>query len=93
MRYFYPVLDIATIKRTLHTILRAERSAHVFQRRNKARNYKIAIIRRFCRKLRVISIPFKIFQHFKTLLTPLYLHNVAYTFSTVKTSPETVEPQ
>ena len=47
LRYFSPVLDIATIKRPPHTILRAERSPHVFQRRNKPRNYKIAIIRRF----------------------------------------------
>ena len=45
MRYFSPVLDIATIKRPFNTILRAERNAHVFQHRYKPRNYKIAIIR------------------------------------------------
>ena len=47
MRYFFPVLDIATTERPLHTILREERIAHVFQRRNKPRTSKIAIIRRF----------------------------------------------
>ena len=57
MRYFSPVLDIATFNRLFHTILRAERSAHVFQRRNKPQNYKIAIIRRFCRKLCVFIPP------------------------------------
>ena len=77
MRYFYPVLDIATIKRPAHTILRAERSAHVFQRRNKPRNSKIAMIRRFCRKLCVISLPFKILRHLNALFAKLYLQNVA----------------
>ena len=81
LRYF-------TFNRPFHTILRAERSVHVFQRRNKPRNSKIAIIRRFCRKLRVISIPFKIFQHFITLLTPLYLQNVVHRLSSAETSPE-----
>ena len=47
---FFPDLDISTFNRLFHTILRAERSAHVFQRRNKPRNYKIAIIRRFRQK-------------------------------------------
>ena len=87
MRHFSPVLDISTFNRTFHTILRAERSAHVFQRRNKPRNSKIAIIRRFCRKLRVISIPFKIFRHFKSLLTPLYLQNVVHRLSSAESSP------
>ena len=44
---FLPVLDIMTFKRSLKSILRAERSAHDFQRRNKPRNSKIAMIRRF----------------------------------------------
>ena len=91
MRYFSPDLDISTFNRLFHTILHAERSAHVFQRRNKTRNSKIAMIRRFCRKLRVISIPFKIFQDFKTLLTPLFLQNVVHMFSSVETSPETLK--
>ena len=93
MRYFSPVLDIATIKRPLHTILGAERSAHVFQRRNKPRTSKIAMIRRFCCKLCIISLPFKILRHLNALFAKLYLQNVAYTFSTVKTSPETVKSQ
>ena len=87
MRYFSPDLDISTFNRTFHTILRSERSAHVFHHRNKPRSYKIAIIRRFCRKLRVISIPFKIFQHFKTLLTPLYLQNVVHRLCSAESSP------
>ena len=57
VRYFDIVGDISTFNRLFHTILRAERSAHVFQRRNKPRNSKIAMIRRFCRKLCVISLP------------------------------------
>ena len=61
MRYFSPDLDISTFNRPLHTILRAERSAHVFQRRNKPRNSKIAMIRRFCRNYCVISLPSWIF--------------------------------
>ena len=93
MRYFSPILDIATIKRPLHTILRAERSAHVSQRRNKPRTSKIAIIRRFCRKLSVISIPFKIFRHFKTVFTPFYMQNVVHALSSVETSPETQKSQ
>ena len=86
LRYF-------TFNRPFHTILRAERSVHVFQRRNKPRNYIIAIIRRFCRKLCVISIPFKIFRHFKSLFTPLYLQNVVHTFSSAETSPELQKSQ
>ena len=40
MRYFSPVLDIATIKRPLHTILRAEGSAHVFLRQTSPETIK-----------------------------------------------------
>ena len=46
-RNFYPVCDISTLKRYVHCIMRAERSARVFQRRNKPTHTKIAIIRRF----------------------------------------------
>ena len=44
---FLPVLDITTFKRSLKSTLRAERSAHVFHCRNKTRNSKFTIIRRF----------------------------------------------
>ena len=37
-RYFSPVWDISTFKRSFHCIMRAERSARVFQRRNKPRH-------------------------------------------------------
>ena len=57
MRYFSPDLDISSFNRLFHTILRAERSAHVSQRRNKPRTSKIAIIRRFCQNLCVIFPP------------------------------------
>ena len=37
-RYFFPVCDIATLKRYVHCIMREERSARIFQRRNKPRH-------------------------------------------------------
>ena len=45
--YFFPVCDISMFKRSFHGIMRAERSARVFQRRNKPTHTEIAIIRRF----------------------------------------------
>ena len=42
--------------------MRAEHGARDFQRRNKLRHTQIAIIRRFCRKLIDISLPFEIFR-------------------------------
>ena len=46
-RSFFPVCDISTFKRYFHCILRAERSARVFQRRNKPTHTQIGIIRVF----------------------------------------------
>ena len=88
MRYFSPDLDISTFKRLFHTILRAERSAHVFQRRNKPRNSKIAMIRRFCIKYCVISLPSWILRRLNALLTQFYVQNVPHTVSSAETSPE-----
>ena len=45
--------------------MRAERSARVFRHRNKPRYTQIAIIRRFCRKLSDISLPFRDITTFK----------------------------
>ena len=50
--YFNPVYDISTFKSSLNSILHAERSTRVFQRRNKLRHTQIAIIRRFCRLIK-----------------------------------------
>ena len=47
MRYFSPHRDISSFKGYFHCIMRAERSARVFQRRNKPRHKQIEIIRRF----------------------------------------------
>ena len=93
MRYFSPDLDISTFNRPPHTILREERSAHVFQRRNKPRNYKIEIIRRFCCKLCVISLPSWILRRLIALLTQFYVKNGVHTFSSVETGPETLKSQ
>ena len=44
---FTPVLDFSTFDHPFHSILHAECSAYVFQRQNKPRKCKIAIIRQF----------------------------------------------
>ena len=46
-RNFYPVCNISMFKRYFLCIVSAERSARVFQRRNRPRHTQIAIIRRF----------------------------------------------
>ena len=91
MRYFPPVWDISTFKRPFHSISHAERSANDFQRQNRPRNSKIAIIRRLWRKLCVISLPFKIFRCLSALFSPLRMQNLVHTFSSVKTRPETLK--
>ena len=79
MRYFSPVRDIATFKRTLHCVMvRAECSARVFHRRNKPRNSRIAIICRSRRKLCVISLPFEIFRRLNALCTAFCEQNVLH---------------
>ena len=69
--------------------MRAERSARVFRRRNKPRYTQTAIIRRFCRKLRVIALPFQIFRRLNARFTALFVQNVVHAFSVVETSPDT----
>ena len=89
MRCFSPVWYISTFKRSLHSILHAGRSAYVFQRQKKPRNSKIPIIRRFWRKLCVISLSFIIFRRLNAHFTPFYMQNAVHTFSSAETSPET----
>ena len=92
-RYFYPVWDNSTFKRSFHSILHANRCARVFQRRNKTGNPQIAIIRRFWRRLSVISIPFVIFRPLNAIFTPFYMQNVVHAFSSVEKSPGTRKSQ
>ena len=77
-RYFSPVWDISTCKRSFHCIMRAECSARVLQRRNKLRHTQIAIIRRFCRKLCVISLPLEIFRRWNAIFSPFYMLKVVH---------------
>ena len=71
MRNFSPVWNISSFKRSFHCIMRTDRSARVFQRRNKPRHTKIAIIHRFWRQLFVISLPFEIFRSLNAIFTAL----------------------
>jgi hypothetical protein len=50
-RYFYPDWDISAFKRSIRSILRSERSARRFQRRNKSSNSQNPIYPRFHPKL------------------------------------------
>ena len=61
--------------------MRAERHAHVFQRRNKPRHMQVAIIRRFCPNLCVIPLPIEIFRRLNTLLTALCVQDVVHDYS------------
>ena len=92
-RYYSTVRDISTFKRTLHCVMRDKRSALVFRRRNKPRHTQIALICRFRRKLRVISLPLQIFRCFNALFTALCVRNVVRVLYVVETSPETRESQ
>ena len=85
--------DISAFIRSFHWIMRAERSAQVFQRRNKPRHTKIAIIRRFCPKLCVISLPCKIFRRFSAVFTVLCVQIVVHAIYNVETSPDTRKSQ
>ena len=46
IRYFSPIKYISAFKRSFHCIMRADRSARAFHRRNKPRHKQIAIVRR-----------------------------------------------
>ena len=69
--------------------MRAERSAHVFQRRNKPRHTKIAIIHRFWWQLCVISLPFEIFRRLNALFTALCVQNVVHDCSATSKQAQT----
>ena len=58
--------------------MRSEPGAGVFRRRKKPRYTQIAIIRRICRKLRVIYAEFEIFRTLNALFTALCLQNVVH---------------
>ena len=73
--------------------MHAERSARVFHRRNKPRHTQIAIIRRFRRKLRVISPPLQIFRRLNALFTALCVQNVVRVLYVVETSPDAHKSQ
>ena len=89
MRYSSPDRDISLFKRSFHCIMRADRSARDLQRRNKPRHKQIAIIRRFCPNLCVISLPIEIFRRLNANFTALCVQNGVHAFSTVETSPDT----
>ena len=88
-RYFSPVWDISYFKRYFHCIMRAERRARVFHYRNKPRHTQIAIIRRFCPKLWVISLPFEIFRRLSALFTTLCVQNVVFDCSAASKQAQT----
>ena len=73
--------------------MRAERSARVFHRRKKPRYTQIAIIRRFCRKLSDIPLPFEILRRLDTLFTASCVQSVEHAFSIVEKSPDTLKLQ
>ena len=72
-RYLSPISDISTFKRSFHCIMLLECSARGFQRRNELRYRQIAIIRQFCRKLSVFSLPFEWICRLNVRLPPTYL--------------------
>ena len=88
-RYFSPVWGISTFARSSHCIMRAERSVRVFQRPYKPRQTQTAIVRRFCRKLCVISLPFQIFSRLNALFSPFYMQNVVHAFSAASKQAQT----
>ena len=85
--------DISSFKSSFHCITRADCSARALQRRHKPRHTQIAIIRRVCPKLCVISLPCKIFRRLSAVFTVLCVQNVVHAFSSVETSPHTRKSQ
>ena len=81
MRYSSPDRDISSFKRSFHCIMRADRSSRDFQRRNKPRGKQIAIVRRFCPNLCVISLPNDIFCRLNAILTALCVQDVVHDYS------------
>jgi hypothetical protein len=66
---FLPDWDISTFKCPNYCILCAEHSARRIILRNKPNNPQNSIIRRFWRKMAVISIPIEIFWRLKAQIT------------------------
>ena len=89
MRYSSPDRDISSFKRSFHCIMRADRSARAFQRRNEPRHKQIAIIRRFCPNLCVISLPIEIFRRLNALFTALCVQNVVHDCSAASKRAQT----
>ena len=92
-RYFSAVWDVSRFKLSSNSNIRAKRSALVFQRRNKPRHKQIAIIRRFCRKISIVSLPFEIFRRLNAVFTALCVRNVVHAISSVETSSNTWKSQ
>lgn len=78
MCYFLAVRVISTFKRSFHTILHAEFSAHHLQRRNIGSISQNAIFRRFWRKVSVITILFEALRRLDSFVTQLYNPNVVH---------------
>ena len=93
MRNFSPDRDISSFKRYFHCMMRAERSARDFQRRNKPRHKQIAFIRRLCPNLCVIPLPVEILRRLNALFTALCVQIVVHAISSVETSPDTRKSQ
>ena len=73
--------------------MRAEHGARDFALRNMPRNTQIAIIRRFCRKLIDISLPFEIFRSLNALFIALCVRNVVHAISRVETRSDARKSQ
>ena len=63
----------------------------VLQRRKKPTHKQIAIIRRFCSNLCVISLPIEIFRRLNALFTTLCVQNVVFDCSAVSKQAHTQE--
>ena len=84
-----PFEIFTTSSRSFLSILHAERTARVFQRRNKPRHTQFTIIYRFCPKLTVISPRLRFLRRLHARFSPFYMQYVLHACSTVDTSPET----
>ena len=73
--------------------MHAERSARVFRRRSNPRYTQVAMIRRFCRKLSDIPLPFEIFRRLNAFCTASWVKNVVHALFIVETSPDTRKMQ
>ena len=93
MRYFSPVRDISTFKRSVQCIMRAERSARVVRRRNEPIHTQITRNSRFSRKLCDISLPLEIFRRLNALFNVLCVQNVVRVLYVVEISPGTHNSQ